>query len=140
MATLTLKKVALSPEKRAEVQKLKSLHKTKVEDKPLSFEDIKRAEKWLFKTYPLLFRRTYDKIFKIGIERDIFQKGNLPCSRSLIRKAIGYVVHHPQYLKNTIEGTKRCNLDGQEVEDITPNQKEHAQKALARFEEKHKAS
>ncbi|NRA89545.1 MAG: hypothetical protein HRU43_00145 [Simkaniaceae bacterium] len=74
MATLTLKKVALSPEKRAEVQKLKSLHKTKVEDKPLSFEDIKRAEKWLFKTYPLLFRRTYDKIFKIGIERDIFQK------------------------------------------------------------------
>ncbi|NRA89546.1 MAG: hypothetical protein HRU43_00150 [Simkaniaceae bacterium] len=49
-------------------------------------------------------------------------------------------MHHPQYLKNTIEGTKRCNLDGQEVEDITPNQKEHAQKALARFEEKHKAS
>ena len=139
MTTLTLKKTDLSPEKKEELKKLKALASTKVHlDKEITLADIQKAEKWLLQSYHLLFTKKHDKPLKIGVEKDIFEKEGdaLPYTRSLVRKAIGYYVHHPIYLKCLLEQSVRYDLLGQEAGTIDDTHKENSQEILTKRQEK----
>jgi sRNA-binding protein len=91
-----------------------------------------RISKWLCKTYPFLFSAKRHLPLKTGIEKDIFEKegDQMVFTRSLVRKAIGFYVNHPLYLKNIIEGTLRYDLTGQEAGSIEKRHRENAQEIL----------
>ena len=130
--TLTLKTPTLSPEKTAEIKALKSLSKKPHLDKPITTDDIKKALKWLMDSYPTLFSEKRNKPLKEGIDKDIFEKqvDNLPFSKGVIRKAIGFYVHHPLYLENIIGGTSRYNLQGESSGIVEESHKENAKEII----------
>ena len=138
MTKLTLNTTKLSPEKKEEVKKLKNLTKKPHLDVPITFEDIKKAEQWLRETYPLVFSEKRHLPLKIGIEKDIFQNQGdaLPFSRALVRKAIGFYVKHPLYLKNILEGSLRYDLQGHISGTVDQTHKDNAQEILTNRKEK----
>ena len=138
MKKLTLKLSKLSPEKKAEVKKLKGITKNHPIDVALTFDDIKKAEAWLRATYPLVFSEKRHLPLKVGIEKDVFeQQGNkMPFSRSLVRKAIGLYVNHPLYLKSLLEGTERYDLQGHKSGAVDQSHKDNAKDILIKRKEK----
>lgn len=138
MTKLRLNPNKLSPEKKADVENLKKLNKKPHLDVPLTLEDIQKTEKWLCKTFPLLFSKKRSKPLKVGLDKDIFEEvgDKLPMSRSLVRKSIGYYVNHPLYLKGLLEGNVRYDLKGQESGVVDQTHKDNAQEILNKRKEK----
>lgn len=95
--------------------------------KPIS--DLGKTVKFLYKKYPKLFIKDRSKPLKCGIEKDIFQDlGDKPeATKRMIKKAIRHYVFSFSYMKATVTSTKRFDLEGNPVEDITDKHKAFAE-------------
>ncbi len=89
---------------------------------------IKAALTWLYEHFPKCFNLENLKPLKLHIDRDIYpyleQEGSP--SKIKIRVALKYYTSNLEYLKALINGSQRYDLKGQQVEEITQEQKDFA--------------
>ena len=93
---------------------------------------IKAALTWLYEHFPDCFILETLKPLKLHIDKDIYpyleQKG--APSKIKIRVALKYYTHNLDYLKALVNGTHRYDLKGQQVEEITQEQRDFARDKL----------
>lgn len=93
---------------------------------------IKTALRWLYEKFPVCFNPKDLKPLKLNIDKDLYlllkQEGAL--SKSQLRDALAYYTRNIDYLKTVINGTHRYDLEGQQVQEITQDQIDFAQKKL----------
>ena len=94
---------------------------------------IMKTHAWLRETFPKCFTKDHALPLKTGILKDIFQ--HLPedgsISRLMMRKAIGGYTRHFLYQKAVSKATHRHDLEGNPVEEIQKDHKDHAEHQLA---------
>ena len=102
--------------------------------------ELGKTVKFLYKKYPELFRKERDKPLKCGIEQDLFQdlkESTIP--HKLIKKALRHYVYSFPYMKALAEATKRYDLEGQPVEDLTSEHRDFAKQWIQDREAEKKA-
>ena len=143
-STLTIKK-PLSLEKQSQLfQALKPLHdhakKEKYQQlneqknkehkaKQKKKEEIKTTLTWFYEKFPLCFNQNELKPLKLNIDKDLFlfiEKEHIP-SKAKLRDAFTYYTNNIHYLEAVIKGTHRYDLEGNQVQEITQEQKTYAQ-------------
>jgi sRNA-binding protein len=100
-----------------------------IKAKEASFEQFKAARVWLEEKFPNSFNFKEPKPLKLGIQRDLLSVSS-PFSKSLLRKCLGVHMNSIAYLKATIQADWRYNLNGEKVEEVTQEQKDHALQQL----------
>jgi len=132
---LTIKK-PLSLEKQSQLfEALKPLQAHTQREKEIKQKKkkaIKEALTWLYEHFPNSFNINNIKPLKLHIDKDIYpyleQEGSP--SKIKIRVALKYYTHNIDYIKSLINGTQRCALKGQQIEEITQKQKDFARDKL----------
>ena len=94
-----------------------------------SREKFEEAKLWFQKTFPKAFDFQEPKPLKVGIHHDILGL-EAPISRTQRARAIRAYVCSPAYLKAVANGQWRCDLNGEPVEEILPEQKTRAEEKL----------
>lgn len=93
---------------------------------------FKNAMEWLYKTFPNCFTQREQRPLKIDIFEDVVTYiQNMPedqekISKRGIRLALATYTRNRYYLKACIQGAKRINLSGEDVEEVTENEAEYA--------------
>lgn len=147
-------KPAPQPPKPVDEQKVKNLKPVKEPKpkqqppKPLSREERtarKMAKKLrrgqdaiasLITHWPQLFSLEHPKPLKIGVAKDMFQdiKANeLDLTNAQLSAALMFYTQTPAYQEAVYEGDNRFDLRGKPCEEITDEQKTHAQKHLEKW-------
>jgi hypothetical protein len=91
-----------------------------------------QALKWLCQTYPACFNLQDPKPLKVGIVKDILKamtqkpESDQP-SHVSIRHAMAYYVQGRLYHQAILNSSHRCDLTGQQTEEITAQDRDHAQ-------------
>eukprot|EP01099_Mayorella_cantabrigiensis_P005737 TRINITY_DN463_c1_g5_i1.p4 TRINITY_DN463_c1_g5~~TRINITY_DN463_c1_g5_i1.p4 ORF type:complete len:188 (+),score=9.15 TRINITY_DN463_c1_g5_i1:4754-5317(+) len=98
-------------------------------DQEKSREKLEEAKSWLQKTFPKAFDFQDPKPLKAGIHHDMPDL-EAPVSRTQRARAIRAYVCSPGYLKAVANGQWRYDLNGEPVEKIRPEQRDHAEKKL----------
>src|SRR5690606_6420406 len=96
-------------------------------------EETKITLAWLYEEFPLCFNQSEIKPLKLNIDKDIFpflEKEQAP-SKAKLRDALTYYTNNIHYLEAVIKGTHQYDLEGNQVQEITQEQKAYAQE---RFE------
>lgn len=132
---LTLKS-ALSPEKLAELNKLKNLKRDTQQkrERDEKHKSLREVFKWFYTTFPAAFSRHTPKPLKVGIESEIFAKlpeDNEELSRRKVRLALKIYTRTLAYQKAILESEERIDLDGKAAGAIEPSHKEHALEWIA---------
>lgn len=146
---LTLKK-PLSLQKQTQLfQALKPLHKQAEKEKhrqkkeqaqkerearQKKREEIKVTLAWLYEQFPTCFNLKDLKPLKLNIDKDFFpflEKDQAP-SKAKLRDALTFYTNNIHYLEAVINSTYRYDLDGNHVQEITPEQKAYTQEKLDR--------
>jgi sRNA-binding protein len=134
---LTLTK-PLSLEKQSQLfQILKPLHdKVKKEKKQELNEQRKKKREetkitlaWLYEEFPLCFNPKEIKPLKLNIDKELFpflEKEGSP-SKAKLRDALTFYTNNIHYLEAIIKSTHRYDLEGNQVQEITQEQKAYAQ-------------
>ena len=99
------------------------------EDRAKAKERFNEAKAWLELTYPNAFNFNEPKPLKLGIERDLLDPSS-PCSKNQLRKCLRVYCASRGYLKAIVEGNWRYDLNGEKVEEIIQEHKDHALKQL----------
>ena len=126
----------------AKQQALEHLVKLKTQrfhqDPPLTRAQIEKATLWLQRTYPKAFSKRYNKPLALGIHKEIFadQGEALPFTKGLVRRAIGFYVGHPMYLRALCKATHRHTLQGLPSVPLDPEHIAYTQKILTLRKEK----
>jgi hypothetical protein len=141
---LTIKK-PLSLEKQSQLfQILKPLHDKVEKEKQQELNEQKKKEReikqkkreetkitlaWLYEEFPSCFNPKEIKPLKINIDKDLFpflEKEQAP-SKAKLRDALTYYTNNIHYLETVIKGTHRYDLEGNQGEEITAEQKVYTQ-------------
>ena len=99
------------------------------EDRAKAKERFHEAKTWLESTYPKAFNFEEPKPVKLGIERELLVASS-PYSKSQLRKCLRAYCTSRGYLKAIVEENWRYNLNGEKVEGIIQEHKDHALKQL----------
>ena len=65
--------------------------------------------------YPKSFTRENPKPLKIGIDKDIINKGFWPYSARFLRRVLSFYMNTKEYQQNLLKGTYRYSLEGNPV-------------------------
>lgn len=141
---LTIKK-PLSLEKQSQLfQILKPLHdkvekekhqhlneqkKKEREAKQKKKEEIKTTLAWLCEEFPFCFSPKEIKPLKLNIDKDLLpflEKEGTP-SKAKLKEALTFYTNNFHYLEAVIKDTHRYDLEGNQAEEITQEQKTYAQ-------------
>ncbi len=82
------------------------------------------AVNWLITTYPNCFNRAAPKPLKIGILNDIISEGYWQYSKGFLRKTLGFYTGSALYQNSILENNNRYSLSGEEVGEITDEDRE----------------
>ncbi|MBN9344248.1 MAG: ProQ/FinO family protein [Candidatus Paracaedimonas acanthamoebae] len=121
--------------KKEKHQDLQQQRQNEREAKQKKREEIKVALRWLYEQFPACFNPKDLKPLKLNIDKDLFsflEKENSP-SKVKLRDALTYFTSNVHYLKAIINGTHRYDLNGQQAEEITQEQKDFAQNKLEKI-------
>ena len=105
-------------------------------------ERQKGAITWLTQTFPACFNLDHPQPLKIGITKDLieFAKGRdrteTPSHLSL-RKTLNFYTQRRQYHQAILNAPHRCDLDGKAAQEITPEERTHAQAKLEWLEKRY---
>jgi sRNA-binding protein len=146
---LTLTK-PLSFEKQSQLfQALKPLHEQTEKEKHQHLNEQKKKEReakqkkreetkitlaWLYEEFSLCFNPKETKPLKLNIDKDLFlflEKEGSP-SKAKLRDALTFYTNNIHYLEAIIKGTHRYDLEGNQVQEITQEQKAYAQEKFER--------
>jgi hypothetical protein len=141
---LTIKK-PLSLEKQSQLfQALKPLHEQTEKEKHQQLKEQKEKEReakkkkkeaikatltWLYEQFPSCFSQDELKPLKLNINKDLFsflEKKQAP-SKAKLRDALTFYTNNIHYLEAVMNGTHRYDLEGNQVQEITQEQKAYAQ-------------
>ncbi len=114
-------------QRKEQVQKEREVRKKKR-------EGIKVTLAWLYEQFPSCFNQNELKPLKLNIDKDLFpflEKDQAP-SKAKLRDALTFYTNNIHYLKTVINSTNRYDLEGNHVQEITPEQKAYAQEKLDR--------
>jgi len=145
---LTIKK-PLSPEKQSQLSQELQYRTSNVPKKLSSKEQehliqdaqkkkregIKTALRWLYEKFPACFNPKDLKPLKLNIDKDLYlllKQEGAP-SKSQLRNALAYYTRNIHYLEAVIKGTHRYDLEGNQREEITAEQKVYAQEKLEKI-------
>lgn len=133
-----LKPLQVHTEKEQHLQQQKQKEKEAKQNKKKA---IKETLTWLYEHFPDCFNLETLKPLKLNIDKDIYpyleQEGAL--SKIKVRVALKYYTSNLDYLKALINGTHRYDLEGQQIEEITQEQKAFARVKLAEILQSMKA-
>jgi len=91
------------------------------------------AVNWLTTTYPKCFNPHKPKPLKIGIDKDIFLKGEWPHSKTFLQKTLVFYLGSPWYQKALLEQHERVSLEGQAIGIVTDHQRAVAEERLKKI-------
>jgi len=106
-----------------------ALAPTDIKARKASFRQFQAAKAWLEENFPKSFNFKKPKPLKLGIQHDLLSIPS-PYSKKLLRKCLGVYVNSKAYLEATIQENWRYDLNGEKIEEITQEQKDHALKQL----------
>lgn len=121
--------------KKEKYQDLQQQRQKEREAKQKKKEEIKVALRWLYEQFPACFNPEDLKPLKLNIDKDLFsflEKENSP-SKVKLRDALTYFTSNVYYLRTIINGTHRYDLDGQQVQEITQEQRDFAHDKLEKI-------
>jgi len=87
------------------------------------------TKSWLESTFPKAINFNAPKPLKLGIQPDLLLVSG-PCSKTQLRKCLGVYCASRAYLEAIIHGDWRYDLNGEKVEGISQEHKDHALKQL----------
>jgi hypothetical protein len=93
-------------------------------------EKIKVVQDWLQETWPALFNLQQPKPLKRQIEQEIIEQAGDKFSKIQIRRAIHAYTTRMAYLQAVLTAEGRYDLNGEKVEEVTPQQIEYSQKLI----------
>jgi len=99
------------------------------EDRAKLKERFHETKVWLEATYPKAFNFKEPKPLKLGIELELLVASS-PYSKSQLRKCLRAYCTSRGYLKAIVEENWRYNLNGEQMEGIIQEHKDHALKQL----------
>lgn len=79
----------------------------------------------LAELYPQLFGARFLPL-KLGIYEDLLQRHGAELDKEALKLALGQHARSSRYLDSVASGAKRHDLDGQAVEDVAPEHRQHA--------------
>lgn len=92
------------------------------------YDNVKEALEMLIKLFPKAFSKDQVRPLKIGIFNDI--KARVVDVKDLsitkVRAALRVYTTRPEYLQSIVEGAKRIDLDGNEVDTVTKEHQEYS--------------
>lgn len=94
-----------------------------------SFRQFQAAKAWLEENFPKSFNFKKPIPLKLGIQHDLLSIPS-PFSKNLLRKCIGVYVNTKAYLEATLQENWRYDLNGEKIEGVTQEQKDHALKQI----------
>ena len=98
-------------------------------------EEIKTALRWLYEKFPACFNQKDLKPLKLNIDKDLYlllKQEGAP-SKSQLRNALAYYTRNILYLEAVIKSTHRYDLEGNQREEITAEQKVYAQEKFEKI-------
>lgn len=100
--------------------------------KPITFKNPKyqKIYDWLCQTYPKVFIPTDVKILERGIRQKILEGDDLPFSKTHLGQFLARYCGSRVYLKRLIDVSHRTNLEGEEIAELTEEEKEAARLQL----------
>lgn len=101
----------------------------KIVDQEKVRENFEAAKAWVVQTFPKAFDFKNPKPLKIGIQKDLVSL-EAPFSRTQRRNVLNAYIHGSRYLISIVDGHWRYNLNGDPVEEISQEHKDHARKCI----------
>lgn len=98
-------------------------------DRDRAKELFYETKAWLESTFPKAFSFKEPKPLKVGIQREFLLVPS-PYSKGKLRSCLGSYCASKAYLEAIVQGNWRYGLNGEEAEEITQEQKDHALKCL----------
>lgn len=121
--------------KKEKHQDLQQQKQKEREAKQKKKEETKVALRWLYEQFPACFNPTDLKPLKLNIDKCLYpflEKEGSP-SKAKLRNALTYYTSNIHYLKAILDGTHRYDLEGQQVEEITQEQRDFAHDKLEKI-------
>jgi ProP effector len=106
-----------------------SCTREKIVDQEKARENFEAAKAWVVQTFPKAFDFKNPKPLKIGIQKDLVSL-EAPFSRTQRRNVLNAYIHGSRYLISIVDGHWRYNLNGDPVEEISQEHKDHARKCI----------
>lgn len=100
-----------------------------IEAKKASFKNFQAAKAWLEGAFPKAFNFKDPKTLKLGIRRDLLLTPS-PFSKRCLHHCLGIYTHSKAYFEAIVQEKWRYDLNGDRIEEVTPEQKDHALKQL----------